>query len=206
MPIYFVHGALCYSSLFKFFICLALPFKRVKLTSESVHVTQWSLWPKGVSGQAAETHMQTVTGESSGKSQPPQQPTKKKVLTEPDAIKAKDIGPRKRKLSVSTTKVNKPHRQKKYIPYPCDQRPRLLNVSFCWKRRLQFERGHCLRAVLIRPTINTQLVQQPLVCHQKVLFTCTNWNPAMRKSLKSTNKLLAATVDTVSIWLPCAET
>ncbi len=26
------------------------------------------------------------------------------------------------------------------------------NVSFCWKRRLQFERGHCLRAALIRPT------------------------------------------------------
>ncbi len=93
------------SSLFKCFICLALPFKRVKLTSESVHVT---VWPKGVSGQAAETHMQTVTGESPGNSQPPQQPTKKKVLAEPDAIKAKDIGPRKRKLSVSA-QVNKPH-------------------------------------------------------------------------------------------------
>ena len=106
MPIYFVHGALCYSSLFKFFICLALPFKRVKLTSESVHVTQWSVWPKCVSKQAAETHMQTVTGESSGKSPPPKQPTKQtKVLAESDA---KDIGPRKRKLSVSA-QVNKPH-------------------------------------------------------------------------------------------------
>ena len=36
-----------------------------------------------------------------------------------------------------------------YIPYMLDQEPRLLNVSFCWKRRLQFKRGHWSRAAFI---------------------------------------------------------
>ncbi len=35
------------------------------------------------------------------------------------------------------------------IPYLLDQRPRLLNVSFCCKRRLQFERVHFSSVVLI---------------------------------------------------------
>ena len=34
--------------------------------------------------------------------------------------------------------------RKRQLPYMLDQEPRLLNVSFCWKRRLQFKRGHVL--------------------------------------------------------------
>ncbi len=86
-------------------ICLALPYKRVKLTSESDNESQWSLGPKSVTGLAAETHIQSsVTGESSN--QPTEQ---KKVVAESDA---KDIGPRKRKLPVSTDlEVNKPKKE-----------------------------------------------------------------------------------------------
>ena len=90
-----------------FSICLAaLPFKRVKLTSESDHESQSPLGPKGVTGQAADAHIQSpVTSESSN--QPTEQ---KKVLAKSDAIKVKDIGPRKRERLVSA-KVNKPKKE-----------------------------------------------------------------------------------------------
>ena len=55
-----------------------------------------------MTGQAADTHIQSpVTRESSD--QPTEQ---KKVLAKPDAVKAKDIGPKKRELLISA-KVNK---------------------------------------------------------------------------------------------------
>ena len=60
-----------------------------------------------------------------------------------------------------------------------DQRPRLLNISFCWQRRLQFERGHCSREAFIRLTntpANSSLVviknsfdlHKLELCHEKV--------------------------------------
>ncbi len=81
-----------------FSICLAaLPFKPVKLTSESDHESQSLLGPKGVTGQVVETHIQSpVTSESSDQ--------QKEVLD------AKDIGPRQKELPVSE-KVNKPKRK-----------------------------------------------------------------------------------------------
>ncbi len=85
-------------------ICLAAPqCKRVKLTSDSV---QWSLWPKGVTGQGAEAHVQTVTRESSAKLPPSTEP--KKVLAESNAIKAKDIGPRKTVPSAKSNQKKQP--------------------------------------------------------------------------------------------------
>ena len=33
-----------------------------------------------------------------------------------------------------------------HVTYVLDQKSRLLNVSFCWQRTLQFKRGHCSRA------------------------------------------------------------
>ena len=101
-PTVAVHGAQCMQFfLFMFSICLAaLPCKRAKLTSGSDNESQSLLGPKGVTGQAAETHIQSpVTRESS-------EPKQKKVLEESDTIKAKDVGPRKRELLVSA-KVNK---------------------------------------------------------------------------------------------------
>ena len=40
----------------------------------------------------------------------------------------------------------------RYHNYMLDQELRLLNVSFCWKRRLQFERGHCLTLSPLKPS------------------------------------------------------
>ncbi len=85
-------------------ICLAAPpCKRVKLTS---------LWSKGVTGQGAEAHIQTVTRESSAKLPPSTEP--KKVLAESNAIKAKDIGPRK---TVPSAKENQ-KKQPDYVLKP----------------------------------------------------------------------------------------
>ncbi len=39
------------------------------------------------------------------------------------------------------------------------------------------------RCLLGLPT--PQEIQQPIVCHQNLLFICTNSNSAMRKSLKA---------------------
>ena len=64
-----------------------------------------------------------------------------------------------------------------HIPYMLDQRLWLLNHSFCWLRRLQFE-----------ATVPANSTTFSL--SSKVLFTYTNSNSAMRKSFKSTNKLL----------------
>ena len=59
-----------------------------------------------MTGQAADTHIQSpVTSESSN--QPTEQ---KKVLAKSDAIKVKDIWPRKRERLVSA-KVNKPKKE-----------------------------------------------------------------------------------------------